>query len=246
MEDAIEELVRLARPMAHRIRDELSVTQNAVELLMKDQSISSEVREKIGSIKGQVHQAAASAAQFLRITKTEHAHQEVVNVREVLSTSSPLLQCLLGDNVHLHMELDQDLWRIKINLEQFEQIFCILAVNATDAMPAGGTFQIRAINIIDGIGKNNFGVGAAAGCVRITISDTGVGIPKGMVGRLFDPFFTTKGAGHGFGLAKVYGVVNKFGGRITVDSEPGQGTVFRVFLPRCCQSKVAHGKPCPA
>jgi two-component system cell cycle sensor histidine kinase/response regulator CckA len=130
------------------------------------------------------------------------------------------------------MELDKDLWPIKINLEQFELIFCILAVNATDAMPAGGTFQIHAINIMDGVRKTNFGVSADTGCVRITISDTGVGIPDAMVGRIFDAFFTTKGVGHGFGLAKVYGAVNKFGGCITVDSEVGQGTVFSVFLPR--------------
>ena len=139
--------IRLAPRMAHLIRDELSVTQNAVELLMKDQSISPEVREKIASIKGQVHLAAASATQFLRITKTEHTHQEVVDVREVLSALSPLLQRLLGDNVHLQLESDQDLWPIKINLEQFEHIFCILAVNASDAMPAGGTLQIRAIKL---------------------------------------------------------------------------------------------------
>ena len=232
MEDAIQELVRLAPRTARLIRDELSVIQNAMELLMKDKSISSEVREKIVSIKGQVHQAAASATQFLRITKTAHTHQEVIDVREVLSALNPLLQRLLGDNVHLHMESNQDLWPIKINLDQFEHIFCILAVNASDAMPAGGTLQIRAINILDGIGKNNFGVSVDTGSIRITISDTGIGIPDAVVGRIFDPFFTTKGVGHGFGLAKVYGVVNKFGGRITVDSEVGQGTVFSIFLPR--------------
>ena len=232
MEDAIEELVRLAPRTAHLIRDELSVIQNAVELLMKDQSISSEVREKIASIKGQVQQAAASATQFLRITKTEHTHQEVVDVREVLSVLSPLLQRLLGDNIHLQLQLDQDLWPIKINLSQFEHIFCILAVNASDAMTAGGTLQIRAINTVDGISKSNFGVSPVTGCVRITISDTGVGIPDAVVGRIFDPFFTTKGVGHGFGLAKVYDAVNKFGGRITVDSEKGQGSVFNVILPR--------------
>ena len=159
MEDAIQELVRLAPRTAHLIRDELSVTQNAIELLIKDQSISSEAREKIASIKGQIQQAAASATQFLRITKTEHTHQEIVDVREVLSVLSPLLQRLLGDNIHLQLQLDQDLWPIKINLSQFEHIFCILAVNASDAMPAGGTLQIRAINTVDGIGKNNFARG---------------------------------------------------------------------------------------
>ena len=98
---------------------------------------------------------------------------------------------------------------------------------------------------MDGIGKNNFGVAADTGSVRITISDTGIGIPKGMVGRLFDPFFTTKGAGHGFGLAKVYGVVNKFGGRITVDSEPGQGTVFRSFCHVVVRVKWRTESPAP-
>ena len=127
------------------------------------------------------------------------------------------------------MELNQDLWPIKTNLEQFEQIFCILAVNASDAMPAGGTLQIRAINILDGMGKNNFGVSVDTGSIRITISDTGIGIPDAVVGRIFDPFFTTKGVGHGFGLAKVYGVVNKFGGRITVDWRWVKGR-FLVFF----------------
>ena len=156
MEDAIQELVRLAPRTTHLIRNELSVIQNAVELLIKDKSISSEAREKISSIKGQIQQTAASATQFLRITKTEHTHQEVVDVREVLSVLSPLLQRLLGDNIHLQLQLDQDLWPIKINLSQFEHIFCILAVNASDAMTAGGTLQIRAINTVDGISKSNF------------------------------------------------------------------------------------------
>jgi two-component system, cell cycle sensor histidine kinase and response regulator CckA len=229
MENAIEELVRLAPRMAHLIRDELSIAQNAMELLLEDKSVSSEVREKIASIKGQVQQATASVTQFLRITKTEHSHQEIVDTRKALSALSPLLQRLLGDSVRLQLESDEDLWPIKINLEQFEHIFCILAVNARDAMSGGGALQIRATNTVDGMGKNNI---AEAGFVRITISDTGTGIPDAVVGRIFDPFFSTKGGGHGFGLAKVYNAVNKFGGRITVDSKPGQGSVFNVFLPR--------------
>jgi two-component system, cell cycle sensor histidine kinase and response regulator CckA len=138
------------------------------------------------------------------------------------------------------MELDRDLWPIKVNLEQFEHIFCILAVNASDAMPAGGTFQIRAINIMDERRKNNFRVSANTGFVRITISDTGVGIPEATVDRIFDPFFTTRGVGHGFGLAKVYDAINKLGGSITADSEVNKGTVFTMFLPRYHQREVAH------
>jgi two-component system, cell cycle sensor histidine kinase and response regulator CckA len=228
-----QELVRLAPRMAHHIRDELSVVQTAMDLLINDKSIASEARNKVTLLKGQLHHVDGLARQFLGITGNLTNRREVLDIRDVVSEMASLLQHLLGKDIQLRLALDRDLWPIRADLEQFEEMLGILAVNARDAMPRGGCLRIRATNLAKaGCKKNAEGVASAADYVLIEVADTGTGIAKDIVDRIFEPFFSTKGPGCGFGLAKVYGTIRQMNGHIKVESEVGKGTAFRIFLPR--------------
>jgi two-component system cell cycle sensor histidine kinase/response regulator CckA len=228
-----EEIVRLAPRMAEKIRDEVSVIQTATDFLINDKSISAEARNKIATIKGYLRLVAVTAGQFLIITGTEGSYLTVLDIRDVLSQLTSVLQRLLDDGVQLQMALDPDLWPIKAGVSQFEQIFLVLAVNAREAMPSGGNLRIRATNITKAECEiNHQSVAIAADYVLIEVADTGVGIPKDNMDRIFEPFFSTKGPGCGFGLAIVYATIKKINGQIVVKSEVGKGTTFRIYLPR--------------
>jgi len=146
-----------------------------------------------------------------------------------------MLRRLLREGIELKLEHGSDLWPVHADEAQISNAIINLVVNARDAMPNGGTVTIRTANESTG---NATALGTAimpAGeYVRIDVSDTGTGIPQEILGKIFDPFFTTKpvGQGTGLGLATVYGIIKQSGGFITVDSEIGRGTTFRIYLPR--------------
>ncbi len=130
------------------------------------------------------------------------------------------------------MALDRDLWPIGAGEAQIEQIFIVLAVNAREAMPNGGSLRIRATNITKSECEKKPELQAiAADYVLVEVADTGVGIPKGNVDKLFEPFFSTKGPGSGFALATIYNGIKKMNGHIIVKSEVGNGTMFCILLP---------------
>jgi two-component system, cell cycle sensor histidine kinase and response regulator CckA len=146
-----------------------------------------------------------------------------------------LLRRLIGEKVALEVVHGRDLWPVKVDISQFEQVIVNLAVNARDAMPDGGKLIVRTANV------------SPAECARyahepmpdaeyilVEIADTGTGIPKDIIDKIFEPFFTTKetGKGTGLGLSTVYGIVKQTGGFIFPESEAGRGTTFRIFLPR--------------
>ena len=129
----------------------------------------------------------------------------------------------------------RDLWPVKVDVSQFEQVIVNLAVNARDAMPDGGKLTIRTANVAAAeAAKLSYKGMPAADYVLVEVTDTGTGIPADIVDKIFEPFFSTKevGKGTGLGLSTVYGIVKQTGGFIYVDSEAGKGTTFRIFLPR--------------
>jgi two-component system cell cycle sensor histidine kinase/response regulator CckA len=229
----VQVFVRLAPRMAHHIRDELSIVQTAADLLISNKSIPAKARDDIALIKGYLGHVAGLARQFLINTETEGSHLSVFDIRDVLFQLTLLLQRLLGEGNQLQLALDPDLWPIKADDEQFEEIFPVLAVNAREAMPNGGSLRIRAVNITKSECEAEPELLAiAADYVLIEVADTGVGIPKRNLNKIFDPFFTTKGPGCGFGLATAYGAIKKMNGHFIVESEVGNGTTFRILLPR--------------
>jgi two-component system cell cycle sensor histidine kinase/response regulator CckA len=172
---------------------------------------------------------------LLAFSRRQTLRPQVLDLGDALSDLTMLLRRLIGEKVKLDLVHGRDLWPVKVDVSQFEQVVVNLAVNARDAMPDGGKLTVRTTNVPAEESANLAYKGMpAADYVRIDITDTGTGIPLEIVDKIFEPFFSTKevGKGTGLGLSTVYGIVKQTGGFIYVDSEPGNGTSFRIFLPR--------------
>ena len=157
-----------------------------------------------------------------------------MNLNSVVRRMEPLMRRVTGENLHLELSLDPQLGNVKADPAQMEQVIMNLVLNAQDAMPGGGTVTIETANV-QAQGRGLLHPDAPAGRhVALTVRDTGVGMDQQTADRVFEPFFTTKRAagGTGLGLASVYGIVKQSDGHIRVDSEPGKGTTFIVYLPR--------------
>ncbi|RUW84901.1 hybrid sensor histidine kinase/response regulator, partial [Mesorhizobium sp. M8A.F.Ca.ET.023.01.1.1] len=160
---------------------------------------------------------------------------EVLNLTDVLADLRMLLARLVGNDIKLKVDHGRDLWPVKVDIGQFEQVVVNLAVNARDAMPAGGDLTVRTRNVTAEESKTfPYRELAAADYVVVEVEDTGSGIAPDVLKKIFEPFFTTKevGKGTGLGLSMVYGIIKQTGGFIFCDSEVGKGSTFRIFLPR--------------
>ena len=159
----------------------------------------------------------------------------MLDLGERLEDLTIMLRRLIGEKVKLEVKHDRDLWPVKADISQFEQVIVNLAVNARDAMPNGGKLNVRTANVDAAeAARMNYKGMPAADYVLVEVADTGTGIPPEIIDKIFDPFFSTKevGKGTGLGLSTVYGIVKQTGGFIYPDSAPGKGTTFRIFLPR--------------
>jgi two-component system, cell cycle sensor histidine kinase and response regulator CckA len=164
-----------------------------------------------------------------------------LDLNAVVRGSERLLRRVLGEDVEIRTALAPELWPVRGDAGQLEQVIVNLALNARDAMPHGGTLSLETRNA----GPSPAGPGAGAGWVQLLVRDTGVGMSPVVKAHLFEPFFTTKppGRGTGLGLATVHGIVAQAGGRVRVESEPGRGTTFEISLPRGLQAIAAAAEP---
>ena len=172
--------------------------------------------------------------QLLAFSRKQTLRPQVLDLNETLSDLGMLLRRLIGERVTLKTGLGRDLWPVKVDLSQLEQVVVNLSVNARDAMPDGGTLTISTANVTaDECGKLGHKGMPVADYVVVEVSDTGTGIPPEIIEKIFEPFFSTKevGKGTGLGLSTVYGIVKQTGGYVYADSEPGR-TTFHIFLPR--------------
>jgi two-component system cell cycle sensor histidine kinase/response regulator CckA len=191
--------------------------------------------QDIMQIKQNATRAATLVRQLLAFSRKQTLRPQVLDLREALSDIDRLLKRLIGEKVALEIQHGRDLWPVKADLSQFEQVIVNLAVNARDAMPDGGKLTVRTANVSAADAeKLSYKGMPAADYVRIDVIDTGTGIASDIVDKIFEPFFSTKevGKGTGLGLSTVYGIVKQTGGFVYVDSQAGQGTSFRIFLPR--------------
>jgi two-component system cell cycle sensor histidine kinase/response regulator CckA len=186
-------------------------------------------------IKQNATRAATLVRQLLAFSRRQTLRPQVLDLGDALSDLTMLLRRLIGEKVKLDLVHGRDLWPVKVDVSQFEQVIVNLAVNARDAMPDGGKLMVRTANVTaEEAGRLTYKGMPAADYVRIDVADTGTGIPADIVEKIFEPFFSTKevGKGTGLGLSTVYGIVKQTGGFIYVDSEAGEGTSFHIFLPR--------------
>jgi two-component system cell cycle sensor histidine kinase/response regulator CckA len=226
---------QLAGGIAHDFNNVLSAIMMANDFLLNAHKPTDPSFQDIMQIKQNATRAATLVRQLLAFSRRQTLRPQVLDLGDALSDLTMLLRRLIGEKVKLDLVHGRDLWPVKVDVSQFEQVIVNLAVNARDAMPDGGKLTVRTVNVpAQEADKLSYKGMPAADYVRIDVTDTGTGIPPDIVDKIFEPFFSTKevGKGTGLGLSTVYGIVKQTGGFVYVDSEAGQGTSFRIFLPR--------------
>ncbi len=231
----MESVGQLAGGIAHDFNNVLTAIIGFSDLLLANHRPSDPSFQDIMNIKQNANRAAGLVRQLLAFSRRQTLRPQVLMLSDTLSDLSMLLQRLLGENVRLELVHGRDLWPVKFDLNQFEQVIVNLAVNGRDAMTKGGTMTIRTKNL-PAAETESFGYHPlpAADYVLIEVADTGTGMSPEVQAKIFEPFFSTKdvGKGTGLGLSTVYGIVKQTGGHIYFTSEMGKGTVFRIFVPR--------------
>jgi two-component system, cell cycle sensor histidine kinase and response regulator CckA len=226
---------QLAGGIAHDFNNVLSAIMMANDFLLNAHKPTDPSFQDIMQIKQNATRAATLVRQLLAFSRRQTLRPQVLGLGDALSDLTMLLRRLIGEKVKLDLMHGRDLWPVKVDVSQFEQVIVNLAVNARDAMPDGGKLTVKTANVTaDESARLSYKGMPTADYVRIDISDTGTGIPPDIVDKIFEPFFSTKevGKGTGLGLSTVYGIVKQTGGFVYVDSVPGEGTSFRIFLPR--------------
>lgn len=230
----MESVGQLAGGIAHDFNNVLSAIMMATDFLLNAHKPTDPSFKDIMQIKQNANRAAALVRQLLAFSRKQTLRPQVLDLGEVLGDLGMLLKRLIGEKVQLEVVHGRDLWPVKVDLSQFEQVVVNLAVNARDAMPEGGKLTVRTANVeANDVGRLGTKGMPSGDYVMVEVSDTGTGIPPEIIEKIFEPFFTTKevGKGTGLGLSTVYGIVKQTGGFIYADSEPGR-TSFRIFLPR--------------
>jgi two-component system cell cycle sensor histidine kinase/response regulator CckA len=245
-ESPLQVIGQLAGGIAHDFNNVLSAIMMANDFLLNAHKPTDPSFQDIMQIKQNATRAATLVRQLLAFSRRQTLRPQVLDLGDALSDLTMLLRRLIGEKVKLDLVHGRDLWPVKVDVSQFEQVVVNLAVNARDAMPDGGKLTVKTANVTaDESAQLSYKGLPAADYVRIDISDTGTGIPAEIVDKIFEPFFSTKevGKGTGLGLSTVYGIVKQTGGFVYVDSTPGEGTTFRIFLPRHRPELEAQPEP---
>ncbi len=231
----MDSIGQLAGGMAHDFNNVLGAIMMATDFLLNAHKPTDPSFADIIQIKQNANRAASLVRHLLAFSRKQTLRPQVLDLGEVLSDLNVLLRRLIGEKVTLTVVHGRDLWPVKVDISQFEQVIVNLAVNARDAMTSGGRLQVRTRNVTKEDSERYRGKGMpAADYVLVEVADSGTGIPAKILDKIFEPFFSTKevGKGTGLGLSTVYGIIKQTGGFVYVDSVEQQGATFRIFLPR--------------
>ena len=234
----MEAIGRLAGGVAHDFNNLLTVIGGYTQLMLVRIPPGDELRLDVEQVAKAGERAASLTRQLLAFSRKQVLAPRVLNLNGAVSETTKLLERLIGEDVELVTILAPGLGNVKADPGQVEQVIMNLAVNARDAMPKGGKLTLSTRNVVLDESHARENPGTQAGPhVLLSVIDTGMGMNRETLSHLFEPFFTTKeqGKGTGLGLSTVYGIVKQSGGSIQVQSEPGRGTTFEVYLPRLDQ-----------
>ena len=231
----------LAGGVAHDFNNLLMLIQGHNERLRSSLGTGAAAQRESAGIEQAVTRAASLTGRLLSFSRKQVLQPKVMDLNEALTETGKLLDRLIGKNIALRLAPATGLWTIKADPAQIEQLIMNLAVNARDAMPQGGDLLIETRNVDIEKSQSQTPAERRSGQYAVlVVKDNGVGMDRDTQAHMFEPFFTTKepGKGTGLGLAIVYGVVKQLGGWIQVESKPGQGAKFEIYLPRAEQPKA--------
>jgi nitrogen-specific signal transduction histidine kinase len=232
----MEAVGRLAGGVAHDFNNLLTAIIGYAELIATRTSSNSLAKQNAELIRRAGEQAAALTRQLLAFSRKQILQPKVIDLNALVLEMEKLLRRVIGERFDLQAHPDAANGRVKADPSQLEQVVLNLGVNARDAMPRGGKLIIRTENVrLDRETAPQIAASLKPGAyVMLSVTDTGAGMNEETKSHIFEPFFTTKGPGKGtgLGLATVYGIVRQTGGGISVESEPGKGSIFRIYLPR--------------
>lgn len=230
---ALEAVGQLTGGIAHDFNNLLMIIQGNAELL-EGIPLADEDAESVALISRAAESAAALTQRLLSFAGQTQMQTASIDLKSLIPNTAALLRSGLPEYIALNFDIAEDVWDPDVDANALEQAIVNLAVNAMDAMPSGGEITLRCENREIGVDERSSDFDVAPGrYVLVAVRDTGEGMPPDVLSRVFEPFFTTKdvGKGTGLGLSMVYGFIKKSGGEVTIESEPGSGTIVNLYLP---------------
>ena len=237
----MEAVGRLAGGVAHDFNNQMGVVTGYLDMALEDLPEDHPIHQWLLQIAEAVDRASGLTTQLLLFSSQQPMDRKPMDLNQQVRGLIKMLGRLLGEDLAIDTRLEEGLWKATADAVNMDQVVTNLAVNARDAMPGGGTLKIETKNVtVDGAYCQQH-LGARPGrFVRLALSDTGTGMDAEVVSHLFEPFFTTKGLGKGtgLGLSVVYGIVQSHEGWITVESQPGKGSRFEIYLPALSEDQA--------
>ncbi|MFZ0427361.1 MAG: ATP-binding protein, partial [Acidobacteriota bacterium] len=248
----MEAIGQLAGGIAHDFNNLLTVIGGHAELARLRLGPNEAVSEHLKEIEVAQDRASSLTRQLLAFGRKQNLEERVVNPNTIIEQLQKMLRRVIGEDIELRTDCDPDLYNIRVDPGQLEQVITNLAVNARDAMPSGGVLSVSTRNVVLGDELPDTSDAIVPGeYVRISVQDTGTGIDEQNIPRIFEPFFTTKaqGKGTGLGLSTVYGIIRQSRGYVCCQSNPSNGTTFEIYLPRSDEGlsvETPEGQAAPA
>jgi PAS domain S-box-containing protein len=242
----MEGIGHLAGGIAHDFNNLLTGINGYSEMVLRKIAPDAPYRKEITEIRMAGERAAELTHQLLAFSRKQILQPKVVDLNTVIAGIEEMLSRLIGERIQVVIAPGEDLWKVKADPGQIEQVLINLAVNARDAMPGGGRITIGTSNVeLSDSDRKDFPELIPGRHVLLSVADTGIGMDTETQARAFDPFFTTKeqGKGTGLGLSSVHGIVLQSGGHVKIDSKPGSGTGFRIYLPGTVERSPESGSP---
>ncbi|NPV71638.1 MAG: response regulator [Firmicutes bacterium] len=242
----MEAIGQLAGGLAHDLNNQLLVIRGCIELCYREPSCDSSMQSLIDQARKASDRAANLTRKMLLFSRKQPQNKTMLDLNSSVREIYRMLSRLMGEDVRTNLDLSADLWPVNADPTNIDQVITNLVINARDAMPSGGIITISTGNVVIDEASPGESIEARTGrFVRLSVSDTGTGIPDDVIPRLFEPFFTTKETGTGLGLSVTYGIVTAHDGWINVKSEVAKGSTFEVFLP-AAPGAVSEGPAEPA